>query len=173
MKTVRLPKKFVVAGFLLALACWLFPLMSLALPQNQQDKGKGQKAQPSRDADTVRIDTELVQIDIVVSDKQGKLISDLKREDFQILEDGKPQTISHFSVGTSGRQAMWLRPELRAAGNDKRSAPMPQVAFNAGRYLVLAVDDVHLAPGNMMLAKKALNKFLDSQVGATDQVAAA
>src|SRR5262249_25867211 len=152
MKTVRLPRKFVVAGFLLALVCWLFPLMSLALPQNQQDKGKGQKAQPTQDADTVRIDTELVQIDIVVSDKQGKLVSDLKREDFQILEDGKPQTISHFSVGTSGRQALWLRPELRAAGNAKRSAPVPQATFTAGRYLVLAVDDVHLAPSNLMLA---------------------
>jgi len=171
MKTVRLPGKFVVAGFLLALACWLFPLMSSAQPQNPQDKGKGQKAQPNQDAGTVRIDTELVQIDIVVSDKQGKLVSDLKREDFQILEDGKPQTVSHFSVGTAGRQATWLRPELRAAGSDKRSAPAPQATFTAGRYLVLAVDDVHLAPGNLMLAKKALNKFLDGQVGTNDQVA--
>jgi VWFA-related protein len=171
MKTVGLPRKFVVAGFLLALACWLFPWGSLALPQNKQDTGKGQKAQSNPDANTVRIDTELVQIDIVVSDKQGKMVSDLKREDFQILEDGKPQTISHFSVGTAGRQATWLRPELRAAGSDKRSAPVPQATFTAGRYLVLAVDDVHLAPSNMMLAKRALNKFLDGQVGTNDQVA--
>lgn len=170
MKTLRLRGKFIIATMLVALACLLSPLLlqPSAQSQNRQDKGREPTAQ---DAATVRIDTELVQIDVVVADKQGKLISDLKREDFQILEDGKPQAVSHFSVGTSGRQATWLRTEARPADGNKRNAPPPQPTFTAGRYLVLAVDDMHLAAGNLMQTKQALNKFIDQQVGTSDQLA--
>ncbi|MEP7340810.1 MAG: VWA domain-containing protein [Acidobacteriota bacterium] len=170
MKTVRLRGKFIVAAILMALVCWFSPLLVQlsAQSQNKQDKGREPNAQ---DAATVRIDTELVQIDVVVADKQGKLISDLKREDFQILEDGKPQTVSHFSVGAAGRQAAWLRTEPQQAGNGKRNATLPQPTFTAGRYLVLAVDDMHLAPGNLVQTKQALNKFIDQQVGTSDQLA--
>ncbi len=168
MKTLRLRGKFIIA-MLLPLA-WCLSALPSAQSQGKQDKSKEQRTQ---DAATVRIDTELVQIDVVVTDKQGKLISNLKREDFQILEDGKPQTVSHFSVGTSGRQATWLRIPPRSANNDKPNAPanVPQQTFTAGRYLVLAVDDVHLSAGNLMLAKKSLSKFLEQQIGTTDQVA--
>lgn len=166
--TLRLRGKFMIAT-LLALA-WCLTALPSANSQGKQDKGREQRPQ---DADTVRIDTELVQIDVVVTDKQGKLVSDLKREDFQILEDGKPQTVSHFSVGTAGRQATWLRTSSSSANNSNPAATAgsPQQSFTAGRYVVLAVDDVHLAPGNLMFAKKALNKFLDQQVGTNDQLA--
>jgi len=46
--------------------------------------------------DVVRITTNLVQIDAIVT-KDGKLVSDLKAEDFEIFEDGKKQTITSFS----------------------------------------------------------------------------
>ncbi|HEX2330765.1 MAG TPA: VWA domain-containing protein, partial [Candidatus Angelobacter sp.] len=44
----------------------------------------------------LRVETELVLVNVVVRDKQGKLVSDLKRGDFTLLEEGKPQTISSF-----------------------------------------------------------------------------
>ncbi|HMV83339.1 MAG TPA: VWA domain-containing protein [Blastocatellia bacterium] len=164
MKTFRLRKSFLFAALLPA---FVGALIWQASAQSQ-DKAKTQKPQ---EADTLRIDTELVQIDVVVTDKQGKLVSDLKREDFQLLEDGKPQQISHFSVGTAGRQAAWLRKEPKPAAG-KNDAPTPAApVFTAGRYLVLAVDDLHLTPGNLMFAKQSLNKFLDQQAGANDQLA--
>lgn len=164
MKTFRLRKQFILTALLLTLAGWLF-----CLPVAQsQDKTKAQKPQ---DQDTLRIDTELVQIDVVVTDKQGKLINDLKREDFQLLEDGKPQQISHFSVGVAGRQATWLRKEPKPAGGKNDSPASTAPVFTAGRYLVLAVDDLHLTPGNLMFAKQSLNKFLEQQAGANDQLA--
>ena len=45
---------------------------------------------PSED-EVVRISTELVQIDAVVTDKDGNPVTDLRAEDFEILEDKKPQ----------------------------------------------------------------------------------
>jgi VWFA-related protein len=168
MRTFRLRKHFITAALSLAFACWLTWLPS-AHTQDKQQNAQGQKQQ---DPATLRIDTELVQIDVVVTDKQGKLVSDLKREDFQLLEDGKPQQLSHFSVGTAGRQATWLRTAPKPETNGKPISPLPSApVFTAGRYLVLAVDDLHLAAGNLMLAKQSLVKFLDQQTGASDQLA--
>ena len=46
--------------------------------------------------DVVRITTNLVQVDVVVT-KKGKPVKDLKAEDFEIFEDGKVQTITSFA----------------------------------------------------------------------------
>lgn len=164
MMTFRLHQHFSTG--LLALAA-LGLTLQLALTTSAQER-KGQTPKPQDEV--LRIETELVQIDVVVADKQGKLVRDLKREDFALFEDGKPQTISHFSIGTAGRQATWLRPTAaKTAGTPVNTAPAP--VANDGRYLVLAVDDLHLAPGSLMPAKQALLKFVDQQLAGNDQIA--
>jgi VWFA-related protein len=50
--------------------------------------------------DVLRINTRLVQVDVVVRDKSG-LVADLKKEDFAVFDNGKPQRIDVFSVSTS------------------------------------------------------------------------
>lgn len=168
MKILRLGQHFTIASLIVAFALFANARLGSAQSQNKE-------AQKPQDPATLRIETELVQIDVVVTDKQGKLVTDLKREDFQLLEDGKPQTISHFSVGTAARQAKWLRTEPRTA--NKNSPASPNVApptapiVDAGRYLVLAVDDIHLKPTNLLLTKQTLTKFIDQQLGVSDQVA--
>ncbi|HEX7175394.1 MAG TPA: hypothetical protein VF240_09060 [Pyrinomonadaceae bacterium] len=57
------------------------------------------------DSDVVRITTNLVQIDAVVTDKQGRLVYDLGPEDFEILEDGEPREITNFSFVSAGAAA--------------------------------------------------------------------
>lgn len=115
----------------------------------------------------VRIDTELVQIDVVVEDEKGQLVRTLKREDFQLTEDGKVQSLSYFSVGTAARPARWLRngrSEAPAPGNAASTA-----SVDTGRHLVLAIDDLHLSPGSLLTAKQALQRFIDQQISLTDQ----
>jgi hypothetical protein len=51
--------------------------------------------------DVVRITTKLVQVDAVVTDKNGKHVTDLKAEDFEVTENGKPRAITNFSFVTS------------------------------------------------------------------------
>jgi VWFA-related protein len=164
MMNLRLGKYFSIALLFLTLTCFTY-----IRPAQSQNK----EAQKSQDPATLRIETELVQIDVVVTDKQGKLVSDLKREDFQIFEDGKPQAISNFSVGTATRQANWLRTVPKASNNKTTATATTQISptISAGRYLVMAVDDIHLKPGNLMLAKQTLTKFIDQQIGVSDQVA--
>lgn len=50
------------------------------------------------EGDVVRVDTQLVSVPAVVTDSSGRPLSGLKAENFQIIEDGKPQTISNFGT---------------------------------------------------------------------------
>src|SRR5258705_3054181 len=50
--------------------------------------------------DVVRIRTELVVCDVMVTDKQGRIVSGLTSNDFVVTEDGQPQPITHFSLGS-------------------------------------------------------------------------
>src|SRR3989440_529996 len=81
--------------------------------------------QKPEDEDIVRITTNLVQVDAVVTDKNGKIVTDLKPEEVQIFEDGRQQKITHFSYYVA---------ESRSAGKpakpittDKNAPPVPQI----------------------------------------------
>jgi len=164
MTILRLVRNFTTIALFVALA-----LSATTQPAQSQNKD----SQKPQDPATLRIETELVQIDLVVTDKQGKIVKNLKREDFQVFDNGKPQTITHFSVGTATRQANWIRTESKSGNKTAPALPTapPPAAIDVGRYLVLAVDDIHLKAGNLLLAKQTLNKFIDRQLGASDQVA--
>jgi hypothetical protein len=58
---------------------------------------------PAREA-APEVRAELVQLDVVVTDGQGKLVRNLTRDDFQVFEDDKPQRIAQFMLrGCRGR----------------------------------------------------------------------
>ncbi len=118
----------------------------------------------------LRIETELVQIEITVTDKQGKLIKDLKLSDFELKADGKPQEIGYFSVGTSATPARWITTETTAK-NKEATTIAPTAEIRAGRYIVLAIDDLHLSFSSLNYTRKALVKFVDQQMASGDQVA--
>src|SRR5258707_2720986 len=47
---------------------------------------------------TIRVTTRLVQVNVVVHDKKGEPIADLKKEDFTIIDKGKEQKVAVFAV---------------------------------------------------------------------------
>ena len=51
---------------------------------------------PSATAPTIKVETRVVLLDVVVTNHKGETITDLRREDFSIVEDGKPQSLSAF-----------------------------------------------------------------------------
>lgn len=57
---------------------------------------------------TFRAATELVTLNLTAADRRGNFVTDLTAADFEILEDGKPQTVKYFAQGESGDPA----PEL-------------------------------------------------------------
>ncbi len=86
--TLLLARKSLVAGFLLA--WFMMTIISSSLPAQE-------KKQPT-DKDVLRIDTDLVTVEVTATDKAGNYVRNLKPEDFRLLIDGQPRKIDFFTV---------------------------------------------------------------------------
>src|ERR671913_415362 len=60
--------------------------------------GQAPQTTPQQPPITFRAEVNYVEVDARVLDEQGKFIPDLKAEDFEVFEDGKPQKVSAFSL---------------------------------------------------------------------------
>ena len=147
----------------------LVAVLALNLVVSVSAQTKPQQKPP--EDDMLRIETELVQIEVTVTDKQGKIIKDLKQSDFELKADGKPQEIGYFSVGTSVTPARWITTETVKKNNKETTPAEPVREVRAGRYIVLAIDDLHLSFSSLNYTRKALVKFVDQQMAGGDQVA--
>ena len=148
----------------------IFPLIFIATGLCQQQSQPEKKKPASSEDDVVRLSTTLVQIDAVVTDKKGRHISNLKVEDFEILEDGRPQKITHFNYVTD-------KPDsAKPAASENRSGTTPSPA-NAGqvsqsaRMIALVVDDIGLTFENLAYVRSSLTKFVDSTMQPGDSIA--
>ena len=151
-----------------ALAFLLVAAAAAAAPQAEPRPGQ----RPGSTATLPAVRTELVQIDVVVTGKDGRCVDGIAQGEFEVLEDGKPQTLSHFAVeARPGLRAEAVAPPPPAAA--PAAAPAPAPAAPRGRFFVLAVDDLHTAPGNMAEARRAMTRFVDEQVSNDDLVALA
>ncbi len=110
----------------------------------------------------------LVQVPVVVRDKQGHAIGTLHKEDFQLFDKGKPQIISRFTVEKAGTPSI---PAVKAidvnlpgqAGGE--GAPIPQ------RFIAYLFDDVHLDPGDIARMRVATTQHLDQTMDAITRAA--
>jgi VWFA-related protein len=110
---------------------------------------------------------EQVTVDVVVVDKKGEPVAGLTREDFTILDEGRPREVLTFEqVGSS----------VSGPADVGTPPSRPRVATNLeppaerGRLFVVAFDDVHLSPLNAQRAKAAVAAFIDRGAQAGDRV---
>ena len=66
--------------------------------QGDQKKPNNSSSEEVDEGDVVRVDTQLVSVPAVVTDSTGRPLSGLRAENFQLLEDGQPQTIANFGT---------------------------------------------------------------------------
>ncbi len=113
------------------------------------------------------VSVELVRIDVVVTGKGGHPRPGLAREDFAVFEDGQPQTLVHFEAYSRRLPATPppASPATAAPAAEEPARPRPR------RYVVLAVDDLHMEFANLVPAKNALMRFIEEDVGPEDRVA--
>jgi len=125
--------------------------------------------------DTVRVTTNLVQADVTVTDKDGKPVRDLRSEDFEIIEDGKRQQITHFSyiaaaeAASAPSTAESAPSETRTTGSSIPAVPLKREQVR--RTIALVVDDLGLSFESVGFVREALRKFVDEQMLPNDLVA--
>ena len=135
--------------------------------------GQTPTPRPSADEDVVKISTNLVQIDVSVTDKKGNIVRDLKPEDFEIYENGKKQPVTAFSFVSSERVAA---PEKKRQPDASETAPVPVPPTNlrpdqVRRTVALIVDDLSLSFESTYQTRRALKRFVDEQMQDGDLVA--
>src|SRR2546428_3268955 len=109
-------------------ACLSLIVMSAVLlagfPIQSQDKKQTKKS--ADDDDVIKVTSNLVSLDVIVKDKKGKAVTDLKAEDFTVYENGVPQKVEFFDSTLSGssNSAETAKPgEARIASTQPTGRP--------------------------------------------------
>jgi VWFA-related protein len=123
---------------------------------------------PQQPPVTFKVEVNYVEIDANVTDEQGHFVRSLTRDDFQVVEDGKPQALTAFSMVDIPIER--VDPPLFA-----RAAIPPDVVTNQtpfeGRVFVLVLDDLHTRFTRTGRTRAAARQFVERYVGANDIVA--
>lgn len=156
-------KCFLVLVSCLFLGTSIFPVAAQnpttppAQPKETQDGPDDNSDEP-----LISVGTQLLQLDTVVVDRQGKPVDNLKKEDFELLEDGKPQEIAFFSLVRNGVAAG--KAPLTPADPGSRPAEKEIDEVFEPRYYAVVVDDLHISIPNMTYLKKALSELVEKRI---------
>ncbi len=116
---------------------------------------------------TFQVEVNYVDIDAVVTDERGNFVADLSREDFELVEDGKPQQISTFSLVDIPLPAAGTRAPSVPATRDVKSNAQPI----SGRLYVIVLDDLNVSPLRTKVVVGAARQFIERHF-APDDIAA-
>jgi VWFA-related protein len=169
-----------IAGRCLA-AMFVAALGSLALAQGQQPPPATQKppvaaGQPAQgqpragqeQIPTFRSEANFVRVDVYPT-SGGKPVTDLRQEDFEVLEDNVPQvvrTFEHIVVQAPTSEEIAALPEPNTVAQSRQMA-----AESKARLFVLYLDTYHISRSGGMSVRDALIRFLRRALGPDDLIA--
>ncbi len=119
------------------------------------------------DNDVVKISTALIQLDVVVTDKNGKLVTDLKPEDFEVSENGEPQAVTNLSY-FSGQNGQLGGGNANVVNTSNQQ--MPKIG-EIRRTVAVVIDDAGLSAQSIAAVRKELAKVIVEQFQPNDLVA--
>lgn len=122
------------------------------------------------DDDLVRITSALVQTDVVVTDKNERIVPDLKIEDFELYENGKRQEIKflEFVSVETGRRVEGANP---AAALPETDLKRDMTAADLKRVIAFVVDDLTIQHADLTTVRQVLRNFVDNRMMEGDLVA--
>lgn len=146
---------------------------SFAQQPTPSPRATPQKPQQSEADDVVRITTNLVQVDAVITDKDGKPVSDLKAEEIELFEDGRKQQITNLSFQVLDPPAT-NESSAKPLANDKNASPVPPTRIkpeDIRRTMAIVIDDLGLSFESVHFVRQSLKKFVERQMQPGDLVA--
>lgn len=114
-----------------------------------------------------RSGVELIDVAVVVRDKEGRFVENLTAADFQVIEAGVPQTIAAFDR---------VSIPITTTHADRGSRAVPSdIGTNEGvaegRIFVLVLDALHVSPLGMLAVRQHARRFIEEHVGPADLAA--
>jgi VWFA-related protein len=100
----------------------------------------------------------LVSVPVVVRDREGRAVGNLRQEDFQLYDKGKVQTITKFTVERSGSAG------AIASASDATQGKTPTAPVLPERYTAYLFDDIHLKAGDLLQTRQAVSRHLDESL---------
>ena len=143
----------------------LFVVFPLLAQQPAPPPRQPQAPSDQRPSVTFRVEVNYVEIDAIVTDAQGNFVRDLTKDDFEVVEEGKPQDLSVLSM-------VDIPIERTDAPLYSPTAIEPDVRSNAkefnGRVFVLVLDDLQTHFGRSVRVRQAAKLFVERYLGAND-----
>jgi VWFA-related protein len=134
-------------------------------PPQQQPPPPADPTQPP----VFRTGINFVRVDVIISDKAGNPVADLKEADFDVTEDGKPQKIETFKLVRldGGRADSVKEPprEIRTDYDEEMEAARDDV-----RLFAIFLDDYHVRKGASLASRTQLSRFIETQLGPSDMI---
>src|ERR1700729_2740006 len=129
---------------------------------------------------TLRVESELVLVNVSVKDKRGNIIANLKPEDFTILEDNKPQKVISFDIEnmdtvanqdvSQAKPLLDSSPAPTGAASANRASTSSQNQFKDHRLIILFFDLSSMEPDEIDRAVTSAEHYVDTQMAAADLV---
>lgn len=117
---------------------------------------------------TLKSDVNVVVVPVLVRDPHGHEVANLKKEDFEVFDNNKPQVISGFSIlkhPRVGANTMAVAPLPLSPNVDARPSAIPE------RFVVFLFDDMHLSASDLAQTQKASVRILAGSLAESDMAA--
>ncbi len=133
-------------------------------------------AASAQQEETITVGTAAVQLEAIVTDKTGRRINGLTAADFQVLDEGKAQTLDYFTSIEGSRVSRTDNPNAATTGTgadeNKTTAPVsPLVVPYQGRHIALVFDDLNLTNDNFLRSRRALADYINANLTTQDMFA--
>ena len=117
----------------------------------------------------VRVNNVLVRV--VVRDSHGKVVQNLKKEDFQLYDGRKLQAITSFAMETPRTHTLPLTTAREPGGGpSSEAAPAVKAAALAQRFVSMVFDDVHMSMEDAVFVRDSATRFFGA-LAPSDRVA--
>ncbi|HOG30287.1 MAG TPA: VWA domain-containing protein, partial [Vicinamibacterales bacterium] len=137
------------------------------LPPGGADASAGQApAAPEQGAQnpTFRVTVDLVTSDVIARDARGQFVADLKKDDFELYEDGVLQDIASLVLVHGGRVSNLALPPPAAPPEGIILPPARPMNDASGRIFILFIDDLHLDFKNTGRVRELLKKIKNTLI---------
>lgn len=145
-------------GFRLCVAVTAVALVASLSAQTPAQRGT-QPTPPPPGQPNFRVAIDAVSMDVIVKDDQGRFVPDLRKDEFEVYEDGIKQTISSMTMSHGGRVTNILEAAPAAPPEGILLPPVRRVTDTSGRIFLLFVDDLHMQFQNSGRVRELFKKI--------------